>query len=478
MADYPFRVESVSRFKSPREQKQVVAALADGQVDIIIGTHRLLSKDVRFKDLGLVVIDEEQRFGVEHKQRLLEFRLTADVMTLTATPIPRTLHMSLLGLRDISSLVTPPMDRRAVVTEVLPYDEQRIRQAIIRELNRNGQTYFVHNRIHDIQSVADDLKKLVPDARIAIGHGQMSGRDLEAVMLQFVRRQIDVLVCTTIIESGIDIPTANTIMIDQADHFGLADLHQLRGRVGRYKHRAYCYLMLPKTRPITDVSARRLQTIEQFSMLGAGFKIAMRDLEIRGAGNLLGAEQSGHIAAIGYEMYCRLLEQEARLLKNDSSQDPIQAHLELPVTGSLPKKYIPTDRHRMEVYRRLSLALSLEEVDATALAMQDAYGPLPASVRTLIDLTELRVATGLLQVESLKHDGPDLVFRTQWPTALEQVLDGAPGRTSLVDQQTVYYRPSANHLEQPETLLSILRKLLVKPVRDAAVASGDETAGI
>ena len=474
VADYPFRVESVSRFKTAAEQKQVVKALASGEIDIIIGTHRLLSKDVHFKDLGLVIIDEEQRFGVEHKQRLLAFRLTAEVITLTATPIPRTLHMSLLGLRDISSLVTPPLDRRAVVTEVLPYDDQRIKQAIIRELNREGQVYFVHNRVHDIQAVADDIQKLVPEARIEIGHGQMTGRSLEAVMLRFVRRKIDVLVCTTIIESGIDIPTANTIIIDQADHFGLADLHQLRGRVGRYKHRAYCYLMLPKDRPITDVSARRLQAIEQFSMLGAGFKIAMRDLEIRGAGNLLGAEQSGHIAAIGYEMYCRMLEQEARRLKNEPSRDPVRTHLELPVTGRLPKRYISADRHRMEIYRRLSRAATLKEVDDTARDMEDAYGAPPAGARTLVELAELRVAAGVLQVEGLKRDGPDLIFRTRRPTALEVVLGDAPGRTSLIDERTVYYRPPANYLKQPDTLLAVLRKLLVVPAREGGLAAGEQ----
>ena len=267
-----------------------------GQVDVVIGTHRLLSKDVKFADLGLVVIDEEQRFGVEHKEALLKLRMTVDVLTLSATPIPRTLHFAMLGLRDISSLTTAPMDRRAIVTEVIPYNQHRIKAAIERELAREGQVYFVHNRVHNIQSVASDIQSLVPDAKIVVGHGQMEPRELEQVMLTFMRREADILVATTIIESGIDNPSANTMIINDADRFGLAELHQLRGRVGRYKHRAYCYMLLPADRTVKEVAQKRLKAIEQYSMLGAGFKIAMRDLEIRGAGNLLGAEQSGQIS--------------------------------------------------------------------------------------------------------------------------------------------------------------------------------------
>ena len=288
MADYPFKVDSISRFKTPKEQKLTLRALREGNIDIIIGTHRILSKDIGFKDLGLVIIDEEQRFGVEHKQALLTYRMTVDVLTLTATPIPRTLHMSMLGLRDISSLATAPLDRRAIVTEVIPFDRKRIKQALIRELNREGQIYFVHNKIHDIKAFAAQIQELVPNAKIGIGHGQMGGHELEKVMLKFMRKEIDILVSTTIIESGIDNPNANTMFIHEADRFGLAALHQLRGRVGRWKHRAYCYLLLPEERQLTEISAKRLKAIEQYSMLGAGFKIAMRDLEIRGAGNLLG----------------------------------------------------------------------------------------------------------------------------------------------------------------------------------------------
>ncbi len=434
-------------------------------MDIIIGTHRLLSQDIRFKDLGLVIIDEEQRFGVEHKNRLLQFRLTADVMTLSATPIPRTLHMSMLGLRDISSLTIAPADRRAIVTEVISYNETRVKLAIIREMNRNGQTFYLHNRVGDIQAVAAEVKRLVPDARVIVGHGQMGAHEMEEVMLKFTRRQADVLVCTTIIESGIDIPTANTILIDNADRFGLADLHQLRGRVGRYKHRAYCYLMLSPDRPVTDKAIKRLRAIEQYNMLGAGFKIAMRDLEIRGAGNILGAEQSGHIAAVGYDMYCQLLEQAAKRLRRERVVEPTQTHLELHASGQLPKSYISSDKFRMEAYRRLSRAVSMEEFTAVISDLTDAYGKPPPPAQLFIDLLEIRLAAALLDVDALNLQGPDLIFRTPSPKALLEVLEGAPGRVSLIDETTIYFRPPTNYLQPIGTLLAILRKLLVRPQR-------------
>jgi transcription-repair coupling factor (superfamily II helicase) len=466
MADYPMRIESISRFKTDKEVKKVLQDLSMGKIDILIGTHRLLSKDVNFADLGLVIIDEEQRFGVEHKQKLLELRMMVDVLTLSATPIPRTLHMSMLGLRDISSLTTAPLDRRAIVTEVIAYDEKRIQQAIIRELNREGQVFFVHNRVHNIQSVADDIQKLVPDAKIIIGHGQMAGHDLEKVMLTFIRGDADILVSTTIIESGIDIPTANTMFINQADHFGLAELHQLRGRVGRYKHRAYCYMLLPQDRSLTEAGAKRLQAIEQYSMLGAGFKIAMRDLEIRGAGNLLGAEQSGHIAAVGYEMYCQLLDQATKRMQTPNYVEPTRTHIELPIKGGLTKRYISSDKYRMEAYRRISRVDSLDELDLVVKDLTDAYGEMPAQADQLIQLAEIRLAAGLLGVESIKVEGPDLIFRCRVPAKLDATFRGAPGRASVVDDTHVYYRPPPAYLE-PQTLLPVLRKLLVRPLREA-----------
>ena len=476
-ADYPFRIESLSRFKSAAKQREVLKEVRAGRVDVVVGTHRLLSGDVHFADLGLVIIDEEQRFGVEHKNKLLSFRLTADVITLTATPIPRTLHMAMVGLRDISSLSTAPIDRRAVVTEVIPYDKQRIQQALVRELSRGGQAFFVHNRVHNIHAVAGEMKELVPDARVIVGHGQMTGSELQEVMLKFIRKQADVLVSTTIIESGIDIPTANTMFINQADHYGLADLHQLRGRVGRYKHRAYCYMLLPPHRSVSEVAAKRLKAIESYSMLGAGFKIAMRDLEIRGAGNLLGAEQSGHIAAVGYEMYCLLLEQETKKLKDEPIVETAKTHLELPIQGAIPKKYIASDKHRMDAYRRLSRASTLEEFEAVVESIRDAYGDPPPQAKMLIDVAEVRLGASVLGIDKIKLEGPDLIFTAPSAAKLEPVFADAPGRATVLDEKTLYWRPPANYLEQAETMLAVLRKLLVRPHRhEHATADAASTA--
>ncbi|MHC4218263.1 MAG: transcription-repair coupling factor, partial [Planctomycetota bacterium] len=431
-ADYPFRIESISRFKTGKHQQEILDALRRGQVDIIIGTHRLLSKDVRFADLGLVIIDEEQRFAVQHKQQLLGFRLTADVLTLSATPIPRTLHMAMLNLRDISSLTTPPLDRRAIVTEVISYDPDRIARAIERELAREGQVFFVHNRVHNIQSVAAEVQALAPGARVLVGHGQMPSRQLESVMLRFLRREADILVCTTIIESGIDIPTTNTMFINNADSFGLSELHQLRGRVGRYKHRAYCYLVLPTDRVITEVAMRRLQAIEQFSMLGAGFRIALRDLEIRGAGNLLGPQQSGHIAAVGYDMYCRLLEHAVAGLTEQVAETSIDTVVDIGITGALPRGYIPSTARRMEAYRRACAADSLDEIHQVEQDLISAYGAPPPSAVTLLRLAELRVLATMNGAPSVtRHEG-DIIFAAEAPETLKSKLDPARGTVRIV----------------------------------------------
>lgn len=463
--DYPFRVEAISRFRTNAEAKEVLDDLAVGRVDVVVGTHRLLSKDVRFADLGLVIIDEEQRFGVEHKQKLLEYRATADVLTLTATPIPRTLHMSMLGLRDISSLQTAPLDRRAIVTEVIPYDAGRIREAIARERARDGQVYYVHNRVHDIETVADEVRRLSPpDTKVIIGHGQMPPKQLEKVMLQFMRGQAHVLVSTTIIESGIDIATANTMIIDEADMYGLSELHQLRGRVGRSKHRAYCYLLLPQHKQINPVALKRLRALETFSMLGSGFRIALRDLELRGAGNLLGAEQSGHIAAVGYEMYCQLLEQAVAELKGERRSRSVDANLEIGVGGTLPKGYIPSDARRLDAYRRISRAADHAELEAVADALRSAYGDLPKRARVLFETAELRITAADLGIRSIKRSPPDVVFRTTDPQALESRLEPAKGTKRLVGNPeggvaTMYYRPPETYLD-PRTLLRILRQRL------------------
>ncbi len=433
-ADYPFKVESISRFKTDAEVKEVLERLAFGQVDVIIGTHRLLSKDVIFKNLGLVIVDEEQRFGVEHKEKLLSLRMTADVLTLSATPIPRTLHMGMMGLRDISSLTTAPVDRRAVVTEVIPQNPARLKQIIERELTRDGQVFYVHNRVHDIHSVADDVQKLAPNARIVVGHGQMPPHELEEVMHKFMTRppQADILVSTTIIESGIDIPTANTMIIEDADRFGLADLHQLRGRVGRSKHRGYCYLLLPDNRPLREKAKQRLKALEQFSMLGAGFKIAMRDLEIRGAGNILGPEQSGHIAAVGYDMYCQLLERAVKGLKNESIAIPSECSIEIGVGGggSIPKPYIPSDMRRLEAYRRIALAANAEELGKVRADLIAAYGDLPEPTQRLLQLAQLRTGARAAGVRLIFIRDPDIIFRTSDPAATAAALTSPPASTS------------------------------------------------
>jgi transcription-repair coupling factor (superfamily II helicase) len=473
-ADYPFRVASLSRFKTDKEVNDTLAMVRQGKIDVVIGTHRLLSKDVRFADLGLVVIDEEQRFGVEHKEQLLRFRLTADVLTLSATPIPRTLHMSLLGLRDISSLTTAPLDRQAVVTEVIPWNARRIQQAIARELAREGQIFYVHNRVYNIKSAADTIQALAPEARIVIGHGQMPPHELEAVMLKFMRRQADILVSTTIIESGIDIPTANTMFIADADRFGLADLHQLRGRVGRYKHRAYCYMLLPDNRNVREIAQRRLKAIEQFSMLGAGFKIAMRDLEIRGAGNLLGAEQSGHIAAVGYEMFCRLLEESVHELKHDAPRRQASGTgIEIGISGAIPKTYILSDARRMDAYRRIAQGASQDDLARVERDLSEAYGPPPRAVARLLELAQVRLAAASLGVRSVSIRERDIVFRTDRPADTAAALragspaersGGAPSVVVLPPKSheelaEVYFRPPPAYLE-PETLLAVLRRRL------------------
>ncbi|MBG81029.1 MAG: transcription-repair coupling factor [Phycisphaerae bacterium] len=470
-AGYPIAVESLSRFRKQAEQREILERLGQGQVDVIIGTHRLLSKDVDFSNLGLVVIDEEQRFGVEHKQRLVGLRAMVDILTMTATPIPRTLHMSMLGLRDISSLTTAPQDRRAVVTEVISWDGRRIKEALQRELAREGQAFVVHNRVSDLQEVADEIQKLVPSARIVVGHGQMRPAELEKVMLAFMRHEADILVSTTIIESGIDIPNANTMIINEADRFGLSDLHQLRGRVGRFKHRAYCYLLLPMTRTVNPDAKKRLRAIENFSMLGAGFRIAMQDLEIRGAGNLLGAEQSGHIAAVGYDMYCQLLERAVRELKEERVIDLERTIIDLGIRGYLPSAYIPAENRRMDAYRRVARAMAVQELDQVEEIVTSAYGPLPPPAARMWDLARIRVLAAQAGVVSIQRREMDLVFRATGQAglvALEQRLHGISGTLRLVGEfdrrgrQEVYWRPPEAVFEDESlgSLLAMLRKRL------------------
>lgn len=437
MAEYPVRIESLSRFKTKGEQRDVLKRLADGSVDVVIGTHRLVQPDVRFKNLGLVVIDEEQRFGVEHKEFMKRVRATVDVLTLTATPIPRTLHMSLLGIREISSLLTPPQDRLAIRTEIQPRDERRIRESILHEVNRGGQVYFVHNRVHSIDRVAKRLEMLVPEVRFGVGHGQMHEDELEKAMLKFINREIDVLVCTTIIESGIDVPSANTMLIDQADLFGLADLHQLRGRVGRYKVQAFCHLLLPEDRTIVPQAKKRLKALEEFSELGAGFKIALRDLEIRGVGNLLGREQHGHIAAVGYDLYCRLLERSVRKSKKLPPTEPLECPVELGVPTYIPEDYIPELRTRVEVYRRLTGCRSEEDLVAAERETTDRFGRLPGTVENFIRTMRVRIRGGAWDLSSVSKGVEGMILKYRDRKKAEALRKRDPAHVRIMDEDTI-----------------------------------------
>jgi transcription-repair coupling factor (superfamily II helicase) len=419
MLDYPVRIEMLSRFRSPAEQKKVLKLLREGGVDIVIGTHRIISGDVLFKDLGLVVIDEEQRFGVLHKEKFKELFKLVDVLTLSATPIPRTLYLSLVGVKDMSTIETPPLNRLPVETVVCGYDERIIRDAINRELERQGQVYFLHNRVQSIEKVRDRIAELCPEARVEFGHGQMDADTLETVMSRFVAGEIDVLVCTTIIESGLDIPNANTIVIDRADRFGLADLYQLRGRVGRAEHKAYAYLLLPREMMTVGAARKRINAIKQYSSLGAGFRIAMRDLEIRGAGSILGTAQSGHIVAVGFDLYCQLLKQAVAQLKGEKFKARLEVEVRLDfvatneaefvqtgagprVPAFIPTAYVGDTTLRIQAYRNLAQIGTREQWERLRKDWRDRFGKFPASVDNLLVLTEIKLAAakaGVTRVE-------------------------------------------------------------------------------
>jgi transcription-repair coupling factor (superfamily II helicase) len=400
-AGYPVRVEVLSRFLTPGQARKVIRGLSSGEVDVVIGTHRLLSADVTFKRLGLLVVDEEQRFGVTHKEQIKQLRTGVDVLTLTATPIPRTLEMSLTGIRDLTLLNTPPAERQPILTYVGEQDERAIGEAIRRELLREGQVFFVHNRVQDIDQAAARIRELVPEARVAVAHGQMDEGSLERVVLDFWEGGYDVLVCTTIIESGIDMPTVNTLVVDRADLLGLGQLHQIRGRVGRSGQRAYAYLFHPRDRALTEEAYERLKTIGEATELGSGFKIAMRDLEIRGAGNLLGTGQSGHIAAVGYDLYCQMVNEVVAELKGEETREPAEIKLDLPLDASLPKAYVPKEELRLEAYRRLAAVTTEAAVADIRVEWEDRYGPVPEEASALLDVARLRAESARLDLREV-----------------------------------------------------------------------------
>jgi transcription-repair coupling factor (superfamily II helicase) len=411
------RIEVLSRFRSPKDTAAVVERLARGEVDIVIGTHRLLSPDVTFKDLGLLIVDEEHRFGVRHKERLKQLKLSVDVLTLTATPIPRTLHLSLAGLRDLALLETAPKDRSPVLTFVEPWDDALLEEAMARELDRGGQVYFVHNRIETIETIAARVQALAPRARVAVAHGQMREQDLEAVMGRFVRGEVDILVSTMIVESGLDVPNANTMIVDRADRFGLAQLYQLRGRVGRSHRRASAYLLVPDQ--VDTQAEERLRVLEHHTDLGSGYRIALRDLELRGAGNLLGGEQSGHVQAVGFDMYLRWLEETVRGLRGEqgpggaSREQWTPPDVTLDAPAHLPDTYVEDDDAKLDLYRRLARAEQAGEIQAVREELRDRFGPLPAEAERLLLVAELRALGAQVGLETvlIKGDEARLTFR-------------------------------------------------------------------
>jgi transcription-repair coupling factor (superfamily II helicase) len=406
---YPVRVEALSRFLTAKQQKTVVAGLATGEVDVVIGTHRLLSDDIRFKDLGLLVVDEEQRFGVSAKDAIKRLRVGVDVLTLTATPIPRTLEMALTGIRDVSHIRTPPEDRHPILTYVGPYDEQAVSAAIRREILRDGQVFYVHNRVQSIDRAVARLQELVPDARYVVAHGQMSEGQLEQVMIDFWNGEYDVMVATTIIESGLDLPTVNTLIVERADLLGLAQLYQLRGRVGRSDQRAYAYLFHPVDQSLTEEAHRRLEAIGEATDLGSGFQLALRDLEIRGAGSILGEVQSGHIAAVGFDLYAELVAEAVSELegRDPVTTPPREIRIDLPVDAHLPETYVGDQELRLEAYRRLATTTTEEEVEDVAAEWVDRFGPMPPAAGALVALARLRVEAlrvGLEELVQLRHE--------------------------------------------------------------------------
>ncbi|MDP3016111.1 MAG: transcription-repair coupling factor, partial [Deltaproteobacteria bacterium] len=408
--NYPVVIEVLSRFKSPRDQKKILQRLRDGKVDIVIGTHRLLQKDVSFHDLGLVVVDEEHRFGVNHKEKLKQMRKMVDVITLTATPIPRTLQLAISGIRDLSLIQTPPENRLSIRTFVTRYEDEVVREAVLRELARGGQVFFVHHRVQNIYSMAAHLRKLVPEARLAIAHGQMKERELEKVMFQFVRGEHNLLVCTSIIESGLDIPAANTILINHAEHFGLADLYQLRGRVGRGRHQAYAYLLIPSGLSLSRDAAKRFRAIQELSALGSGFKLALQDMEIRGAGNLLGRSQSGNISAVGLEYYTQLMEKAVKELRGEEVIEEITPEIHFHLPAFIPEKYVEDSEERLRLYRRLSHSRSDEAVEMIREELTDRFGKIPAEAAHLFEVIKVKILLTKLSIRKFEETPSQMVL--------------------------------------------------------------------
>ena len=472
-SQFPITIEMISRFRSPKEQKIILEKLETGKVDILIGTHRVLSKDIKFQDLGLLIVDEEQRFGVRHKERLKQMRKEIDVLAMSATPIPRTLHMSLVGLRDMSVIETPPKDRMAIQTVVAKFDEKIIRSAIEVELERGGQVYFVHNRVESIYEIASRIQELVPGARVVVGHGQMGEKELEQVMLAFMHHEFDVLVATTIIENGLDIPLANTIIINRADRHGLSELYQLRGRVGRSNRRAYAYLLIPPERELTDIARRRLAALKEFSDLGAGFKIAALDLELRGAGNMLGGEQSGHIEAIGFEMYTSMLEAAVKELKGESGEERPSTQLNLGIALRIDESYVAEENQRLRLYKKIAGAENEKAIADLRAEMEDRYGALPDSTVYLLEAASLRLECERMGVAQIDRKRSELQIRFTENAAIDPqhlmrlVAKNAKRGAQFTPQGLLKFPLAAT---RPDEVLLEIRDLLEKLAPDAVTA--------
>lgn len=482
---YPITVEMLSRFRTPTEQKAILKRIRAGKIDLIVGTHRLLQKDVVFKDLGLLVVDEEHRFGVAHKEKIKQYRAYVDVLTLTATPIPRTLNLSLSGIRDLSLIETPPTNRRSIRTHVMRQSDEVVRDALLREISRGGQAFYLHNRVKTIYKRAVALQKLVPEAHFGIAHGQMPAKDLERVMLDFVTGRFNVLVCTSIIESGLDIPRVNTIIIERGDTFGLADLYQLRGRVGRSSVRAYCYLLTPSETLMTPDAIKRLAVIQEHSSLGQGFRIAMRDLEIRGAGNLLGTAQSGHVAQVGYEMYLELLGETVAEMKGEPVPSKIDPEISLRIEALIPEEYVPDARQRMNLYKRLSRAETSREIDLLEDEILDLYGKPPLETSHLVRLMRIRLLMKEVRISKLDYTGQDLVlsFDSETPANPDFLISWAhqsPDQVRIIPGDRVLYRigktDTRTRIRQTFELLERIREEGLSPPQESAVGNPDWVA--
>jgi transcription-repair coupling factor (superfamily II helicase) len=472
-APFPVSIEMISRFRNPKQQKEILQKAESGKIDILIGTHRILSKDLKFSDLGLLIVDEEQRFGVRHKERIKQMRKQVDVLTMSATPIPRTLHMSLVGLRDMSVIETPPKDRMAIQTVVASWDDKLIQSAIEQELERGGQVYFVHNRVESIWEIAAKLQELVPKARIIVGHGQMGESELEKVMLTFMHHEADILVATTIIENGLDIPLCNTILINRADRLGLSELYQLRGRVGRSNRRAYAYLMIPREVDLTPIARRRLAALKEFSDLGAGFKIAALDLELRGAGNLLGGEQSGHIEAIGFELYTQMLDRAIREMKGEAAPDEAETQLNLGLNIRIPAEYIPEENQRLRMYKRVAGVETDSQLTDVAAELQDRYGEPPQAVRNLLDYAALKLLCIRVGVNAIdrKRDSVTFKFRQNAavdPEQLARFVSAQKGAQFTPDGMLKFGLKATAANEALRALRTILEQLSVEKASSEA----------